>query len=339
MARTSRMQRGGLRTVGVLCAAGAMMAAAPAAQAATYTPVASYVDPLGGRTALLGINNAGWLTGSLNYADGTSQGLVRDAGGAYTAFSLGAFTQGRAISEANQVSGYALDAGLILGPTSGTEFTRTAGGVVDVLQNPGNGQDLHGIAQGMNTSGAIVGDYFTGVGNERRGYVLDGSTFTTLSIPGQPLTSTRARAITDAGDIAGWTSSASGTQGFVLSGGVYQFFSAPGGVTNTTFEDLNIHGVAVGNFTDVGGLSHAFTYDIHSNVFTELTIAGATSIQAFGINDLGQVIVTTNLERGPNNFIYDPNAVPEPAMWALMLLGFGSAGAAIRRRRVAALAL
>lgn len=333
MLRTSRMQRSALRVTASLCAALAFAAPAAVAHAATYTAVASYVDPLGGRTSLLGINNAGWLTGSVNYADGTSQGVVRDADGAYTLFSLGAFTQGRAISEANQVSGYALDASLVLGPTSGTEFTRTVGGVVDILQNPGDSQNLHGIAQGMNSSGAIVGDYFTGVGNERHGYILDGSTFTDLAIPGSPLTSTRARAITGAGDVAGWTSSASGTQAFILSGGVYQFFSAPGGVGGTTFEDLNIHGVAVGNFTDVNGLSHAFTYDTHSNVFTNLEIAGATSVQAFGINDRGQVILTTNLERGPNNFIYDPNAVPEPATWAMMLLGFGAAGGAIRRRR------
>lgn len=328
---TFNIRREAIGLVGALCALGALTA--PAAQAATYTPVASYADPLGGRTALLGINNAGWLTGSVGYLDGTTQGLVRDAGGAYAVFSLGAFTQGRAISEANQVSGYALDAALNL--ATGTEFTRTAAGAVDILQNPNNGQDLRGIAQGMNAAGAIVGDYYTGVGSERRGYILDGSTFTELNIPGSPGLLTRARAVTDAGDIAGWTTNAGVTQGFILSGGVYQFISAPGGADTTTFEDLNIHGVAVGNFIDVGGFSHAFTYDIHTNAFTNLEIAGATSVQAFGINDLGQVILTTDLLRGPNNFIYDPNAVPEPGTWALMVLGFGVAGAAVRRRRLA----
>ncbi|MBS0335062.1 MAG: PEPxxWA-CTERM sorting domain-containing protein [Proteobacteria bacterium] len=33
-----------------------------------------------------------------------------------------------------------------------------------------------------------------------------------------------------------------------------------------------------------------------------------------------------------------PGAVPEPAEWALMILGFGAAGAALRRRRRVALA-
>jgi hypothetical protein len=336
MARKIQMRRG-VSALAAACALGAALGVHTQAAAATYTAIPSYVDPLGGRTSLLGINNAGWLTGSLNYPDGSGQGLVRDAGGAYTTFSVDAFTQGRAISETNVVSGYATDGSSSL--LTATEFTRAPGGTVTVLQNPDTATDLYGIAQGMNASGAIVGDFATGFGAQRHGYLLDGGVFTELTIPGDPTTSTRARGITDAGDIAGWISPISGiTQGFILSGGVYTFFSAPGAVGNTTFEDLNNNGIAVGNYSDAGGFSHAFFLNTNTNVFKELHIAGATSLQAFGINDLGQVIITTDLATGPSNFLYDPNGVPEPGTWAVMVMGFAGLGAMLRRRRALAFA-
>jgi hypothetical protein len=56
----------------------------------------------------------------------------------------------------------------------------------------------------------------------------------------------------------------------------------------------------------------------------------------------------TNLPDGQqmlgDNFTVNANvfsasaAVPEPATWAIMILGFGLAGAAVRRRRTAGLA-
>lgn len=37
---------------------------------------------------------------------------------------------------------------------------------------------------------------------------------------------------------------------------------------------------------------------------------------------------------GPNPFLNPPGGVPEPGAWALMILGFGGVGAALRRRRL-----
>ena len=312
------------------CACAAALGVPASASAARYIPVASYVDPLGGRTSLLGINNAGWLTGSVRYDDGTAKGLVRDAGGAYTTFSVDPFTQGRAISETNTVVGYSQDVSKS-GVNQFREFTRGPGGALTILKNPGTGDDLHGIAQGINGSGAIVGDYFTGTPARRHGFILDGASFTDFTVPGA--SNTRLRGINDAGDIVGFATGLGLAAGFFLSGGAYSLFNAPGGVNGTNLQDLNNFGVAVGQYTDASFNIHAFTYDTHTSLFTELSIAGATTVQAFGINDLGQVILTTDLASGPNNFIYDPRAVPEPATWAMMLLGFGGMGAALRRRR------
>jgi hypothetical protein len=50
------------------------------------------------------------------------------------------------------------------------------------------------------------------------------------------------------------------------------------------------------------------------------------------------VITTTN--RGAQDWVFVDNvstnvggAIPEPSTWALMILGFGAAGAGLRRRR------
>lgn len=312
--------------------AGAMTLAAYAqAGAATLTPIASYVDPAGGVTSVLGINNAGWMTGSVTETSGAVHGFSRDAGGTYTLFDVNSATFGRAIGESNAVVGYAQDAALDI--HTGTEFVRAADGTVTTLTNPITHATLHGIAQGMNASGAIAGDFLTGAGSQRDGFILDGASFTDLSIAGENV---RARAITDGGTVAGWVSGAGGTEAFILSGGVYQFFNAPGAVNGTYFEDLNNHGLAAGEYMDAGGNGHAFIFNTLTDAFTNIIVPGATNVSAFGLNDHGQVVLTTDIKDGPNNFLY--GSVPEPASWALMLAGFAGMGAALRRRRAVALA-
>ena len=147
-----------------------------------------------------------------------------------------------------------------------------------------------------------------------------------------------ARAINDAGVVAGWGTNNGETEGFILSGGAYQFVVDPNAAGSTFLEGLNNHGIAVGEWDDALGNSHAFEYDTHTGVFTEITVPGAINVDAFGINDKGFVVLTTDIATGPNNFLYGPASVPEPATWAMMLLGVFGAGAMLRRRRAGALA-
>ncbi|WP_394762463.1 PEPxxWA-CTERM sorting domain-containing protein [Phenylobacterium sp.] len=317
----------------------AVIGAASLAQAGTLTAIPSYVDPNGGTTKVLGINNSGWMTGNINAADGlSSQDFTRDAGGTYSLFSIGgnAFTYGRAISETNVVSGYATSGNLNVA----AEYQRTNGGAVTTLTNPNTGNPLHGIAQGTNATGAQVGDYYSagplGQNSPILGYVLDGGVLTTLSGPAGA-TRVAARGIEDNGTVAGWAIIGGFAQGFIFSGGTYTLFTDPAGVGGSTyFEDINNNGLVAGEWTGADGFAHAFQFDSVANIFTDIVVAGATSSQAFGLNDAGDVVITTDISTGaPNNFVYNNAGVPEPATWAMMLTGFFGLGAVLRRRRAA----
>src|SRR5258708_3766863 len=95
-----------------------------------------------GATPAPAITNAGWMAGSITEADGTTLGFVRDAAGVYTTFSVNGLpsTFGRAIDNANSVIGYATDASNSF--QTDTEFKRSTGGVVTVLQNPTTSANL-----------------------------------------------------------------------------------------------------------------------------------------------------------------------------------------------------
>jgi len=326
-----------LKTALAVASAVMALAGGGGASASSLTPIASFADPAGGSTGVLGINNSGAMTGSIGYADGSGVGFVRSASGVYTTFSDGGafFTQGRAIGNNGTIRGFSWDSTQNL--TTANEFQRSSGGVVTTITNPATGLPLHGIAQGMNDSGAAVGDYYTLVSGHlrRHGYILGGGTLTDLHPPGAPLLTMEARAITDTGTVVGFGNNGGVIEGFILAGGVYNWFADPSAVGGSThFEDINSHGLISGEYVDASGFAHAFVFNSSTDFFTNIDVPGAANSQAFGLNDWGQVVITSDLATGPNNFIY--NAVPEPATWAMMLLGVFSLGGALRRRRVLA---
>lgn len=317
-----------------LAAVAASVAIVGQAHAGSLTVIPSYSDPLGGSTSVLGLNNNGEMTGSITDSAGT-HGFVRDAAGNYTLFDVGStgFTQGRSLNDAGVAVGYTEGAG---GDVHGrSEFVRSADGTtVTTLAN--GSTPLVGIAQGINNSGAIVGDYYTGVGSQMDGYELSGSTFTDIAFAGDRV---RARGINDSGEIVGWVTGADGEDGFILNGAnPPSFFSDPNAVNGTFFEDINSSGLISGEYDDASGHSHGFIFNSNTDVFTDLNVPGATDVSAFGINDAGQVVLNTfNSDGVATNYLYSPGGVPEPATWALMLTGFFGLGSLLRRQRKLAL--
>jgi choice-of-anchor C domain-containing protein len=84
----------------------------------------------------------------------------------------------------------------------------------------------------------------------------------------------------------------------------------------------------------VGGVTKVFTYTIGSNTHADMdykpesltfTASGPTTL-SFASGDVGSPY-------GPVVGAVSVTAVPEPASWALMILGAGAVGASIRRRQ------
>ena len=295
---------------------------AAAATAATLTPIAPYADPAATGQGLLGINNAGYTTGSVSHADGSARGFVRAPDGTYTLFDDTAqagvfFTQGRAISNTNTVIGFSTNAA-----NTQVGFQRTAAGTASLLRRPSDSLPLAGISQGINDSGAIVGNFRANSGPgtpvRNHGYILSGTTFTELTEAGFPTASVNARGIANDGTVVGWTSDgANGMRGWIYSSGSYAYLRHPLDVDNGAFgttilEAINNTGQILGGYSQIDAMGNffgkAFIYNAATHGFTDIVVPGATSVQTFGINDSGQYVVSSDA----GQFIYSPDGPSAP---------------------------
>ena len=296
---------------------GAVAAAllAGTAQAGTLTPIAPYAGPGVTGMALIGINDAGWTTGSVHYgapdATNSDVGFLRAPDGTYTLFSDQAYTQGRGIGADNTVYGFSTTD--ILTRNDFRAVRIAPDGTLTQLTNPAGGTPLSGIAQDVNASGAVVGNYLTpvtvgGITRDRNhGFILAGGTLTDLSAPGNPRTSISARGISDTGTVVGFVGGTG--QAFVYSGGAYSFYTSPNATGGLTiFEAINESGQILGGYFDDVGNSHPFSYDRTAGVETAIVVPGATNAQTFGLNNLGQYVVSSDA----GQFIYSPDGPVAP---------------------------
>jgi hypothetical protein len=323
-----------MNTKTLLLAAAAAVFAAGAARAGTLTLIPP--DPLATSTGVLGINNAGWMTGSV-VVDGQDKGYIRDPAGNYTTFSVNTSTNARGIDNSNNVYGYATDSSQAFKTDS--LFVRAPDGSVTTLINPNTNTPLHGIFGNANASGVVVGDYIstpTGNGPDA-GFILDGTTLTTIQVAGAGRTA--ARGIEDDGTVAGWAVNAAGLQeGFLDVGGTITTYQDPNATANnegTLFENINNNGLAVGMWVDSSGNDHAFEFNSITDVFAEISVPGFTDVETFGVNDHGDVVLEASNSDISRNYVFNANGVPEPATWAMMLTGFFGLGSVLRRRRAA----
>jgi len=105
-------------------------------------------------------------------------------------------------------------------------------------------------ASGINDAGQIVGWFSNAAGTH--GFLLSGSKFTTVDVPGAAL-GTQALGISATGQIVGvFTDAESISHGFLLSGGTFATVDVPVAMRrNTAAHGVNVTGQIVGTFVDV----------------------------------------------------------------------------------------
>ncbi|UTP41432.1 PEPxxWA-CTERM sorting domain-containing protein [Phenylobacterium sp. LH3H17] len=111
-----------------------------------------------------------------------------------------------------------------------------------------------------------------------------------------------------------------------------------GGLTTITFQSDKVLSVFGFEAEPNPFSAHNFQIDYYLGGVLQGTVnrvangsAGARLMAASGTFDKAVVSSTTNFAFGQVR--YDVSAVPEPATWAMMIIGFGAVGGAVRNQR------
>lgn len=103
-------------------------------------------------------------------------------------------------------------------------------------------------------------------------------------------------------------------------------FTSPETSFGTALSTLSTAGVFTLNFFSLG--TSVATYDQTVNGTGYFGLTGTTSFDSVRVSEANTFAVVDDVSYGPGA----ASAVPEPSSWALMMLGFGGVGYAIRRR-------
>jgi hypothetical protein len=264
------------------------------ARAATLVPVTP--PPGATLTIVFGINKHAVIAGAYNDANSVTHGFFGPLNGTYTSFDYGGASTGtvpRALNDDGDITGFAPSPGLYLG----TEFLRQADGTIVTFEK--NGVPLDGVAQGIIKKGETsTGDYVidpnTGL---RTGYLANEGIYQTDVMLNLGELTTNPRSLNKHGTLAGFYLEQDGrtTHGFILKDGVVQVIDADESGT-TALEGINKKELATGQVIDADGNPHSFVYNNETGVFTTIDIPdGSKQQQAWGINDKGQVAVSTDI--------------------------------------------
>jgi hypothetical protein len=176
---------------------------------------------------------------------------------------------------------------------SSTAAPATAGYALGTLNNPGDATFNELLS--INNRGHIGGYFGSGAaGHPNTGYILrppyGRAKYQRIMFPGSA--QTQLTGLNNTGLQVGFWSASGRTRriaGWYLENGQYHSVADNASSPVNELLGINDRGVAVGFYTDARGLDHAYTYDIATKRFGAVTVPGASSVVAAGINNAGAV--------------------------------------------------
>lgn len=202
--------------------------------------------PAAAQTQVIGINNTGWNDGFYVDSGGTTHGFTFSSGSFATMDAPGtAFNQLLGINDGGTAVGYSsLDPA---GMTSQLAYMES-GGTFTYLNGLLPVGTQNNQAVGINNSGTVAG-FFQDSTGVFHGFLLSGSTATTLDFPGAM--DTLAFGVNNHGEVVGIYFDSMGVQhGFVNLGGMWYTVDDPNGIGTTTINGVNDLGQLVGFYAD-----------------------------------------------------------------------------------------
>jgi uncharacterized membrane protein len=223
-------------------------------------------------------------------------------------------------------------------------YFRSAAGAYSIIDDPINPNNSGGSA--INDGGLIVGGYGDPMNPAfSHGFLRDtGGNFTTIDDPNMATNSsgnrgTQPSGINNLGQIVGSYTDAAGFHGFIRSPtGVFTTIDDPNANPGTTnVNGINNLGMIVGTFNDSSGL-HSFIRSADGSMYMTIDDPNGVATEIFGVNDSGDIVgfYTTSLTGGHQlGFIATPESstVPEPASFALCLIGLAGIACFHHRQR------
>jgi len=225
-----------------------------------------------------GINKAGVMVGVYNDSVGNSHGLMIESGKVTTIDNPdGVQTTLFAINAKGQIVGDAWDS---QGNPHG--FLYANGTFTNV---PGPSDALSSDATGINDGGWIGGDYFSGTDRTHHGFILKGTTYKEVDIPGA--STTFGAGINNAGQFVVVGADAKGyTESWLYNGSKFVSIAVPGAAQNLA-AGINNNGEIVYRIFDPYGVGHAALKK--GNEYFVFDFPGGVNSGALGINDNGEI--------------------------------------------------